>query len=132
MQDYLISTLPITLRDKGRVLLEKLKTAGKVNSSGHLMFNGQIVQGSNIHDLLDDVLRRRRTAPPPKGWKEFAQVLDQLNISREFISNQRYKPPTTKKRKIVESDSEEDEFEDTFDERPPNLSKEWTKWDTYN
>ncbi len=97
------------------------------------MFNGQIVQGSNIHDLLDDVLRRRRTAPPPQGWEEFSQVRDQLNISREFIGNQRYKPPVSRKRQILESDSEEDdEFEDTFDERPTNLAKDWTKWDTYN
>ncbi|KAF4530427.1 hypothetical protein B566_EDAN015258 [Ephemera danica] len=45
------------------------------------------LQGSNIIDLLNDVLRNREHGSPVE-WEQFARVLASLNIPREFIHNE--------------------------------------------
>jgi hypothetical protein len=51
-----------------------------------LAIGGNIIPGSNIVDLLNDVLRDRRSSSPI-GWEPFARLLAFLNIPREFIHN---------------------------------------------
>jgi len=53
---------------------------------GVVAIGGNIIPGSNIVDLLNDVLRDRKTSAPV-GWEPFARLLAFLNVPREFIHN---------------------------------------------
>jgi hypothetical protein len=53
---------------------------------GVVAIGGNIIPGSNIVDLLNDVLRDRRSSAPI-GWEQFARLLAFLNVPREFIHN---------------------------------------------
>lgn len=53
---------------------------------GVVTINNTTIPGSNISDLLNDVLKSRKHSPP-RGWQEFAHVLAALNVPREYIVN---------------------------------------------
>ena len=103
MKDYIITTLPVILRNKGHLLFQQLKRSGKVSKDGQLISNGEILLDTNVIDLINDVLRRRKTSPP-EGWNEFAHVLEELNISKHFIGNERYKPKCRQRQKVEAGD----------------------------
>lgn len=56
------------------------------DANGQVSIKNQVIQNSNILDLLVDVVRARQTKPP-QGWDKFATLLSELNIPREFIGN---------------------------------------------
>ena len=111
-----LETLPVSYREKGKQLLQRLKMSGKVNPKGQLLVNGQPMEGTNITDLLDDVLRHRKNNAP-HGWDSFSQTLQELNIPKVWIGNPRYrqkvKPGQKRQRteilrkKIMEDDSDD-------------------------
>ena len=45
-----------------------------------LTYNGNTVAGSNVIDLINDALRKRKTALAPTGWQMFSNVLRHANI----------------------------------------------------
>ena len=51
--------------------------------------DGQPVERSNLVDLVNDVLRRRRkhSGDKPKGWNVFAATLRRMNVPRELIGH---------------------------------------------
>src|SRR5699024_4982239 len=49
--------------------------------------NNQPVDGTNIIDLINDVLRYRKNAPEPNGWESLAEVMKSINIPFEVIGN---------------------------------------------
>ena len=51
-------TLPKTLQEKGSQLVSRLKTT-KWNDRGELLHEGVAIPGSNIVDLIHDLLRNR-------------------------------------------------------------------------
>jgi hypothetical protein len=53
---------------------------------GTMAIGGNIIPSSNIVDLLNDVLRDRRSSAPII-WETFAKLLAFLNVPREFIHN---------------------------------------------
>ena len=113
-----LETLPVSYREKGKQLLQRLKMSGKVNPKGQLIVNGQPMEGTNITDLLDDVLRHRKNNAP-HGWDSFSQTLQELNIPKVWIGNPRYrqkvKPGQKRQRteilrkKIANADSDGDD-----------------------
>ena len=128
-----INVLPISYRERGKQLLQRLKTSGKVNEQGQLLYNGQPVEGTNIVDLLDDVLRRRKTNAPT-GWDEFSNTLQELNIPKSWIGNTRYKQQSISKKRPVMEDSDvtltqasSDDDDDSYkDKKIPKKIKKWT------
>ncbi len=49
--------------------------------------NEQKLRGSNIVDLVGDVLRNRKTAKTPTHSEEFIKLLANLNVPEEFVKN---------------------------------------------
>ena len=80
-----VTTLPKTLQEKGSQLVSRLKTT-KWNDRGELMHEGVAVPGSNVVDLVHDLLRKRKTSDPIV-WQQFASQMHADNIRMELVGN---------------------------------------------
>ena len=83
----LIESLPQSLKIKGKLLLQHLK-ANNVNwnPAGELMIGNTKYDGTNIIDLVNDVMQNRKYSAP-FGWQIFADQLKQMNVPQEMIIN---------------------------------------------
>ncbi|KAF4529188.1 hypothetical protein B566_EDAN017653 [Ephemera danica] len=91
MSDDIVQSMgnnPVLSR-KAKLLMNLLSRSPYISwdESGRVMINNQLLHGSNIIDLLNDVLRNRKHSAPV-GWEPFARVLASLNVPREFIHNE--------------------------------------------
>ena len=80
-----VTTLPKTLQEKGSQLVSRLKTT-KWNDRGELMHEGVAIPGSNIVDLVHDLLRKRKMSDPI-GWQQFASQMHAASIPIELVGN---------------------------------------------
>ena len=80
-----VMTLPETLQEKGSQLVSRLKTT-KWNDRGELLHEGVAIPGSNIVDLVHDLLRKLKTTDPI-GWQQFASQMHAANIPMELVGN---------------------------------------------
>lgn len=89
IEQDVVQSVPKTMRTKAERLLQRLKTHSDVtwNSLGEIKYEGQLVKNSNLTDLINDVLRKRRIAAEPIGWKSFAAALHRLNIPQDLVGN---------------------------------------------
>ena len=100
-----VTTLPKGLQEKGRQLVSRLKTI-KWSDRGELLHEGVVVPGSNMVDLVHDLLRKRKTFDPV-GWQQFASQMSTTNIPMELVGNvarrqhiqKRKRTPTPKPKK---------------------------------
>ena len=76
------------MRKKARRLLNKIRTGSGVewNDRGQLLINNTVVPGSNIVDLVNDVLRKRRHFEPV-GWQPFVRGLREMNVPMDLVGN---------------------------------------------
>ena len=56
------------------------------DEDGTVKLYGKPIQGSNIIDLVNDVVRQRKGSEPT-GWQLFAEGLRKLNIPQDVIGN---------------------------------------------
>ena len=66
--------------------MDRLKTQLSWTDRGELLHDGTPVPGSNMVDLVNDVLRKRRKSDPV-GWQAFAQQLKRINLPMELVGN---------------------------------------------
>ncbi|RZC36186.1 hypothetical protein BDFB_015115 [Asbolus verrucosus] len=78
---------PIIEQEEG----ERFKKDGSTtwDDRGVVYPNGNIIFGSNITDLINDITRDGKNAPDPTGWKTFALGLNSINIPLELIGNRK-------------------------------------------
>ena len=77
------------MKSRAELLLQKFKQQGDVinwNNRGELVYRGKEVKGSNMVDLVNDIIRNRKTSTP-QGWGYFARGLADMNIPNELIQN---------------------------------------------
>lgn len=85
----ILDSVPKTLSRRTGVLLNLLHASNRISwdSTGVVSIDRTIVPGSNIIDLVNEVVRKR--APRhPIGIQSFKQVLQDINIPKELISFQ--------------------------------------------
>ena len=82
----IIATMPKSLHMKARVLTARLKKTVDWNDRGELLHEGVAIPGSNITDLVHDLVRRRKTFDPI-GWRQLASQLRSSNIHMELVGN---------------------------------------------
>ena len=87
-QDVLQS-VPKTMRSRAERMLQRIKSRPDVtwNPRGEIEYQGQLVKDSNLTDLVNDVLRKRRNTAEPVGWKTFAAALHHLNVPQDLVGN---------------------------------------------
>ena len=79
------------MKRKAQALLERIKRQPDMGwtERGELVFEGEVIKGSNIVDLVNDVLRNRKSFDHPHGWRQFARALRQSNVPRDLVGNRR-------------------------------------------
>ena len=80
-----MDTVPKTMQAKARRLMEHLKRDITWTARGELIHEGVPVAGSNVVDLVNDLLRKRKT--DPTGWQPFARQLRAINLPMELVGN---------------------------------------------
>ena len=80
-----VDTVPKTMQVKARRLMERLKRDIAWTARGELIHEGVPFVGSNVVDLVNDLLRERKT--DPIGWQPFARQLRAINLPMELIGN---------------------------------------------
>ena len=56
------------------------------DEDGTVKMYGQPIPGSNIIDLVNDVLRQRKGIEPT-GWQPFAEWPKAMNVPQDFVGN---------------------------------------------
>ena len=80
-----MDTVPKTMQAKARRLMEHLKRDIAWTARGELIHEGVPVAGSNVVDLVNDLLRKRKT--DPTGWQPFVRQLRAINLPMELVGN---------------------------------------------
>jgi hypothetical protein len=83
-------SVPKNLKAKAKALYTILESSPHINwdESGKVLIQGNSIEGSNLIDLLNDVLRNRKTRQAPIGWELFSNILKQSNVPQEYIGNE--------------------------------------------
>ena len=104
LEKEIMDSVPKTHRAKASLLLRKMKASPDItlNDRGELKYKGETVRGSNVVDLVNDVLRKRKHFNP-QGWETFGDALREVNVSQNLIGHEdRWKyirqPKTSPKR----------------------------------
>ena len=85
----LSKTIPKRLKPKADLLIDYFKKTPEISwdEKKQLVINKKTIQNSNVIDLVNDLVRVRKTSTPPTGWTELSDVLKRSNIPRELIGN---------------------------------------------
>ena len=73
------------MQAKASRLMEHLKRDIAWTARGELIHEGVPVVGSNVVDLVNDLLRKSKTAPT--GWQPFARQLRAINLPMTLVGN---------------------------------------------
>ena len=85
-----IDSVPKSFKRRAQILMNRIKAAGgplSWNTQGELINRGNVLTGSNIVDLVNDVLRKRKSRSAPAGWQQFSTGLRDSNIPQEAIGH---------------------------------------------
>jgi hypothetical protein len=84
----ILESVPPKFRSNAKQLIRYLRDAGNIkwNNRGVITLDGVVVKGANIVDLVNEAMRGRKRPTPP-GYEQFARILRQVSVPREFIGN---------------------------------------------
>jgi hypothetical protein len=85
-----LESIAVDDRHKAKRLLSYLKRSpeAKLDHNGELTYQQRRVPGSNVVDLIDNVLSKTGT-DRPEGWNEFVNLLKEVKVPRTLIANER-------------------------------------------
>ena len=85
----IIDSVPETMQNRAKLLIQKLKDHSDViswNDNGQLVLEGSTVPNSNIVDLVNDVMRKRKGFNPEHS-NTFAKPLAKINVPEDYLRN---------------------------------------------
>ena len=89
--EMIVRGIPKTMKTRARALLERLKEREDVvtwDDMGQVLLNGVLIPKSNISDLISDAMRSRKHFNPV-GVREFYKALNEINIPKDRVRNER-------------------------------------------
>ena len=83
-------SVPKSMQRKAKLFIDKIKSRSDMrwNDKGELVYKRKVVPGSNIVDLVNDTMRKRKHFEPT-GWEVFATGLKEANVPQELVGNPR-------------------------------------------
>ncbi|KAI8484231.1 hypothetical protein Bbelb_380160 [Branchiostoma belcheri] len=113
-EQNILDAFPKTMKSRARQILNVIKHKGgdviSYDDQGQLLFNKQVVPGSNVADLIRDAFQMRRGFNPV-GWQSFARGLASINAPEAAIRHptrlsviQRHKSRAAKGEELSDSD----------------------------
>jgi hypothetical protein len=84
----IMNTVPTVMKRKAEALLERIQRQPNTswNELGEFVYNGQVITGSSVVDLINDTLRHRKSFKP-QGWQMFAEALHESNVPQDLVGN---------------------------------------------
>ena len=85
----ILESVPPTMKTRARQLVKKLKENKDLitwDDKAQLVYEGKLIPGSNVVDLVNDALRHRKNFNL-HGWRLFAKALSDVNIPEEIVRN---------------------------------------------
>lgn len=88
LENEILDSIPRTFKKRAELLLQRLNSSKDItwDQRGEVTIKGIKLGGSNITDLVSDIVRPRKTSNP-NAWQEFCSLLKDINIPHEFIGN---------------------------------------------
>jgi hypothetical protein len=85
IEEEILENLPKTMKTKAELLVWKMKADTSIawSEKGELKYKGETVRGSNVADLVRDVLRKRKYFNP-QGWETFREALREANVPEDW------------------------------------------------
>ena len=86
---HILESVPKSLQRKAKLLINNLKHNDVMtwNKKGELIYEGNVVKGSNIFDLVNDTLRNKKGFAP-HGFQYFMHGLAKSNAPESVIGNE--------------------------------------------
>ena len=105
LQNKVMNTVPTVMKRKAEALLERIQHHPNAswNDRGEFVYNKKVITGSNIVDLINDMVRHRKSFEPV-GWQSFAEALRESNVPQEMVGNRErwewmHRPPSPPRKK---------------------------------
>ena len=86
IENEMIVSVPKAMKQKAWRLLDKIKCVAVWNDRVELVYRNNAVYMSNIVDLVNDVLRKRKLVEPV-GWKMFVLGFKDVNTPIDLVGN---------------------------------------------
>lgn len=88
--EEILRIIPKAYKTKGELLFKRLCESDLItwDNNGTVSINTVTLPGSNITDLVCDVIRSKKSGNP-SGWQQFLEFLRAINIPQELIGNPR-------------------------------------------
>ena len=89
--DIIVESFPTTYQRDVRNLLRYILRNPNIlrwDQMGTIYVNDQVVPGTHIEDILHCIVRDRKLARQPNGWKEVMNALITMNVPHEYINNE--------------------------------------------
>lgn len=133
-----LDSVPASMRHRAEQLWQKMKSSRLIdwNDKRELVYRGERIKGSNVVDLVNDVLRKRKSFNP-QGWEAFGDALREENVPQNLIGHDarwQYISKSPRRRRDSFSDSFETPMK-TPPKKPtlttPRLPKSWSAYKTH-
>ena len=89
--EMIIRGIPKTMKTRAQALLAHLKEREDIitwDDMGQVLLKGVLMPKSNISDLISDAMRSRKHFNPV-GVREFYNVLNEINIPKDLVKNEK-------------------------------------------
>jgi hypothetical protein len=84
----LLDSVPMHMKKKAQLLVNRIKANPQLawTDTGELVYKDQVIANTNVSDLVNDALRRRKHFEP-SGWQIFAQAMKETNVPQDLIGH---------------------------------------------
>ena len=85
----IIDSVPKMMQNRAQLLIQKLKDHSDAiswNDNGQLALDGSTIPNSNIVDLVNDVMQKRKGFNPEHS-STFAKALAKINVPEDYVRN---------------------------------------------
>ena len=89
IDNEILESVPKTMKAKVQLMLKKMKRSPDIswNEKEELKYKGETVQESNVVELVNDVLSKRKYFNP-QGWETFGEALREANVPQYLIGHE--------------------------------------------
>ena len=101
--EMIVRGIPKTMKTRALALLACLKERKDVitwDNTGQVVLNGNFIPKSNISDLVSDAMRPRKHFNPV-GVREFYKMLNEINIPKDLVRNDKRWSEVDKKKERI-------------------------------
>ena len=105
--EMIVRGIPKNMKTRAQALLARLKEREDAitwDDMGQVVLNGTLIPKSNISDLISDAMRSRKHFNPV-GVQKFYNVLNEINIPKDLVRNEkRWNKEGEEKKKMDEKE----------------------------